>query len=186
MESTNIFQARLDRLKRSLGVQEDQEAAEALNLSKAALSARKTRGAFPETELYALAAKRPELKLDVDYILTGLHPASAAYAERVARWQWQEQQDAEARKWAALRARRAYEAQGQEQEALRAEIQDLSSADESADKVARAIQRALDADCVGFAEFAEIWPEMSTEIRSAFIMIARQASDKPTSPNQGK
>jgi hypothetical protein len=71
MQSTNIFQGQLERLKKTLGVKKDQEAAKALGLSKAALSARKARGVFPEKELYTLSAKRPELALDVLYILTG-------------------------------------------------------------------------------------------------------------------
>ena len=45
-------------------------------MTKAAFSARKKRGVFPEKELYALAAKRPELGLDVDYVLTGITAAS--------------------------------------------------------------------------------------------------------------
>lgn len=71
MQSTEIFDRQLARLKSALGVSEDQEAAAALELSKAALSARKKRGSFPEKELRALAQQRPELEIDVAYVLTG-------------------------------------------------------------------------------------------------------------------
>ena len=65
------FDHQLLRLKQALRVTEDQDVAEALDMTKAAFSARKTRGVFPEDRLYALAAKRPAAKLDVKYILTG-------------------------------------------------------------------------------------------------------------------
>lgn len=70
MQST-FFDQPLSRLKKALGVREDQEAALALGMSKAAFSARKTRGSFPEKELRALAQRRPELGIDVEYVLTG-------------------------------------------------------------------------------------------------------------------
>jgi hypothetical protein len=59
------------RLKQQLGVKTAKDVANALGLGEKAFSARKRRGAFPFTEVYALAAKHPELDLDVDYILTG-------------------------------------------------------------------------------------------------------------------
>lgn len=65
------FDQQLLRLKQVLGVTSDQEVATALGLSKAAFSDRKKRGAFPEEKLYALAAKRPELRLDVLGVLVG-------------------------------------------------------------------------------------------------------------------
>lgn len=65
------FDQQLMRLKQALGVVSDQEAAAALGLSKAALSDRKKRGVFPEDKLYALAAKRPDLGLDVLHVLMG-------------------------------------------------------------------------------------------------------------------
>lgn len=52
-------------------MKEDQDVATALGMKKAAFSARKTRGSFPDKELLALIAKRPELGLDYDYITTG-------------------------------------------------------------------------------------------------------------------
>ena len=75
MQST-FFDQQLFRLKEALTAHEDQEVAVALGMTKAAFSARKKRGVFPEKELYALAAKRPELGLDVDYVLTGITAAS--------------------------------------------------------------------------------------------------------------
>lgn len=70
MQST-FFDQQLSRLKKVLEVREDQEAATALGMTKAAFSARKTRGSFPEKELRALAQRRPELGIDVEYVLTG-------------------------------------------------------------------------------------------------------------------
>lgn len=66
------FSEQLKRLKRSLGLVEDQEIAEALGMTKAALSARKARRSFPIEKLKLLAAGRPELRLDVKYVLTGI------------------------------------------------------------------------------------------------------------------
>jgi phage repressor protein C with HTH and peptisase S24 domain len=41
-------------------------------MNKGAFSARKKRGAFPEEKLWALAQKRPDLKIDVLAVLTGI------------------------------------------------------------------------------------------------------------------
>ena len=59
------------RLKEQLGVSTDKEVAAVLGLGEKAFNARKKRGAFPEDKLLALTTKRPELGLDVAYILTG-------------------------------------------------------------------------------------------------------------------
>ena len=61
----------LSRLKHYLRVSKDQEVAAALGLSKTAFSERKKRNSFPEKELRALAQQRPELGIDVEYVLTG-------------------------------------------------------------------------------------------------------------------
>ncbi|MDR3087975.1 MAG: helix-turn-helix domain containing protein, partial [Azoarcus sp.] len=66
------FSEKLLRLKQQLGVTTDKEAAELLGLQEKAFNARKRRNSFPETELYALAAKRPELGINVDCVLTGI------------------------------------------------------------------------------------------------------------------
>lgn len=65
------FNQQLLRLKQALRVTEDQDVAEILGMTKAAFSARKGRKAFPEDKVKALAADRPELRLDVKYVLTG-------------------------------------------------------------------------------------------------------------------
>ncbi len=66
------FEDQLARLKTALALPEDQDVAELLGMTKAAFSARKSRGSFPVDKLKALAADRPKLKLDVRYVLTGV------------------------------------------------------------------------------------------------------------------
>jgi hypothetical protein len=65
------FEEALLRLKQQLQVRDDKDVAAFLGLSAPAFNMRKKRGNFPETELYALAAKRPDLKLDVGLVLHG-------------------------------------------------------------------------------------------------------------------
>ncbi|HHX6877960.1 helix-turn-helix domain-containing protein [Pseudomonas aeruginosa] len=65
------FDQQLLRMKAVLGMTSDQAVAAALGMTKAAFSDRKKRGAFPEDKLRVLAQQRPELLLDVDYVLTG-------------------------------------------------------------------------------------------------------------------
>lgn len=74
----DFFPDSLARLKHALRVSKDQEVAQALELSKTAFSERKKRGAFPEKELRALAARRPELGIDVNYVLTGIDGSAQA------------------------------------------------------------------------------------------------------------
>lgn len=76
----NLFEEKTLRLKQQLKVTEDKQAAEALDLSAAAWTMRKKRENFPEKELYALAAKRPELNLDVSYVLSGVSANQVAAA----------------------------------------------------------------------------------------------------------
>ena len=78
MKSTYFFPQQLLRLKELLKAKEDQDVATALGMTKAAFSARKARGSFPETELYALAARQPELGIDVPYVLTGVTQEATA------------------------------------------------------------------------------------------------------------
>ena len=68
----NFFDEAALRLKQQLKVKTDREVAKLLGLSPVAWVGRKKRGNFPETDLYALAAKRPDLCVDVDYVLTGI------------------------------------------------------------------------------------------------------------------
>lgn len=65
------FAAKLRRLKQCIGLDEDQDVAALLKMSKGAFSVRKLRGSFPDDKLFVLAAERPELALDVTYVLTG-------------------------------------------------------------------------------------------------------------------
>lgn len=61
-------------------VSKDGEVAAALGLSKTAFAERKRRQSFPDKELRSLADTRPDLKLDVDYVLTGMSKASFTLA----------------------------------------------------------------------------------------------------------
>jgi len=65
------FDAALLRLKGQIDTTEDQAVASLLGLSKASFSDRKRRDAFPVDKLRALAQQRPELGIDVEYVLTG-------------------------------------------------------------------------------------------------------------------
>lgn len=78
------FPAQLQRLKQRLGLSEDREVAEALGMTPTALSLRKRRDAFPVDKLLQLAAARPELWLDVQYITSG-KPTSEHDRMRLAR-----------------------------------------------------------------------------------------------------
>lgn len=67
----DFFQEATLRLKQQLEVTQDKEVARFLGLSPRAWAGRKQSNAFPEIELRALAQQRPELGIDVDYVLTG-------------------------------------------------------------------------------------------------------------------
>ena len=86
------FGAALLRLKEQIGLHLDKEVADLLALSDNAFHARKRRNAFPEDKLFALIAKRPELKIDVAYVLTGVHQPRHArmQADHVAAWAGQQ------------------------------------------------------------------------------------------------
>lgn len=75
----NVFEQMTLRLKQQMNCNQDKEVAAALGLSPRAFSGRKKRGTFPKTKLYELVAKKPELSIDVQYILTGSNtrPAKA-------------------------------------------------------------------------------------------------------------
>lgn len=68
-----VFDQQLLRLKQVLGLTEDQAVAATLGMSKAAFADRKRRDAFPVDKLKALATDRPELRLDVSYVLSGVN-----------------------------------------------------------------------------------------------------------------
>jgi hypothetical protein len=69
---SDAFNQVLLRLKERSGLQNNKDVASLLGIQEKAFTARKARGSFPATELFALAAKRPDLHLDVDYVLTGI------------------------------------------------------------------------------------------------------------------
>lgn len=71
-----IFSDCLLRLKEQAKTHSDKEIAELLGLSDKAFTARKARDAFPVNHLYALSAKRPDLHIDVEYVLGGIPGAS--------------------------------------------------------------------------------------------------------------
>ncbi len=66
-----FFEEAALRLKQQLKVTEDRQAAELLGMSRNAWTLRKRRENFPTKEVFALAAQRPELGLDPDWIVTG-------------------------------------------------------------------------------------------------------------------
>ena len=68
----NNFEEATNRLKTQLRVRDDKEASEALGISATAWAMRKKRDSFPTKEVFALAAQRPDLALDPDWIVTGL------------------------------------------------------------------------------------------------------------------
>lgn len=65
------FEHALLRLKEQLKLPTDKEVGELLGLQEKAFNARKRRDSFPEKDLRALAQQRPELGIDVLYVLTG-------------------------------------------------------------------------------------------------------------------
>lgn len=67
----NFFDEASLRLKQALKVTTDKEVSALLGLSPVAWVGRKNRDNFPTKELRLLAAQRPELGLDVDWIVTG-------------------------------------------------------------------------------------------------------------------
>lgn len=67
----NSFTNQLNRLKTELSFSMDKEVAEFLGLTKTAFAERKRRGVFPEEALRLADLMHPELKLNVEYILTG-------------------------------------------------------------------------------------------------------------------
>lgn len=67
----NSFQEKLLRLKNELKISTDKDIAATLYMKPTAFAERKKTNSFPEKELFALKAKRPDLNLDIDYILLG-------------------------------------------------------------------------------------------------------------------
>lgn len=67
----NNFEEAALRLKQALKVINDKDAAEFIGMKPVAWSERKKRDSFPTKDVYALAQRRPELKLDAEWIVTG-------------------------------------------------------------------------------------------------------------------
>jgi hypothetical protein len=65
------------RLKEMVNVKTDKDIAALLGMDVSAFNKRKKRNSFPEKELLALAADRPELGIDTHYVLTGQRPVAA-------------------------------------------------------------------------------------------------------------
>ena len=87
------FKEKLLRLKNELHLEDDKDIAEVLGLNVKAFSARKARGSFPEKELFALKAKRPDLDLDTDYILLGIRQNFDVFREiHKPRWKFEPSQ----------------------------------------------------------------------------------------------
>lgn len=78
----NYFEEASLRLKQELLLNQDKEIADVLGLTPRAWAGRKERSAFPEKELLALTALRPDLKLDVNYILKGQRTSDKVAAMR--------------------------------------------------------------------------------------------------------
>lgn len=66
------FELALLRLKLALGVRNNFEVAQFIGMSAQAFSERRRRHAFPEKDLRAAVQQRPDLAIDVDYVLTGV------------------------------------------------------------------------------------------------------------------
>lgn len=73
---STTFLQRLLRLKLQLNTELDRDVAAALGMSATAFNERKHRGSFPVDRLYAVAQQRPELGLDVAYILGDANTAA--------------------------------------------------------------------------------------------------------------
>lgn len=76
--SVDFFSEALSRLKHELRVSKDGEVAALIGLGKTAFSERKKRGSFPDREVVALARNRPELGVDVAFVLTGVRAKTQA------------------------------------------------------------------------------------------------------------
>lgn len=72
--SQKVFIEKLERAKECLGSTSDAEFARTIGIPPSTLNSQKKKtkgGKFPEDQLFALKVKRPELNLDMDYILLG-------------------------------------------------------------------------------------------------------------------
>jgi hypothetical protein len=74
----NFFEEVELRLKQLLGTTDDKDVAKMLGMSPRAWAGRKKRNSFPEKELWVLVAQRPDLELDIGYVLNGIRKSEAA------------------------------------------------------------------------------------------------------------
>ncbi|ATE60148.1 helix-turn-helix domain-containing protein [Thauera sinica] len=88
------FDAMMARLKHQLRTVQDKDVALLLGLSPPALAGRKKRGLFPEDKLRALAQRRPDLGIDVEWVLTG-ESADARLVMLAGELRWRAENDAE-------------------------------------------------------------------------------------------
>lgn len=89
------FDEQLLRLKQGVKLTADQDVAAMLGMKKEALFQRKKRDAFPDDKVWALATQRPDLQLDVAYILTGI-PTNVRSAMHQTAIERQQQHDVQA------------------------------------------------------------------------------------------
>lgn len=78
------FEKMLLRMKQSAGVRTDREIADLLGMTVKAFTSRKIRDSFPEDKLLALTARRPELGIDANYVLTGEYRSVREARERIS------------------------------------------------------------------------------------------------------
>ena len=77
------FEKILLRMKQAAGVRTDREVADLLGMTVKAFTSRKLRDSFPEDKLLALTARRPELGIDANYVLTGEYQSVRESRERL-------------------------------------------------------------------------------------------------------
>lgn len=80
--SKEIYDLCLNRAKEVLNVRFDKDLANILGMPTTTFNTKKKAFDFPDVELYALCSKRPELNIDMDYILTGI--SSSSYERSIA------------------------------------------------------------------------------------------------------
>jgi hypothetical protein len=97
-----FFEEAALRLKQQLKVTEDKQVAESLGMTGNAWTMRKRRNTFPEKELRALAQQRPDLEIDVDYVLTGEQPVAAKPAWLRLKAQLGVDDDGEVAQWLGM------------------------------------------------------------------------------------
>ena len=70
--SKEMYDLYLNRTKEVLNIRFDKALAELLGIAPTTFNTKKMNLNFPDTELRALSSRRPDLKIDFDYIYTGI------------------------------------------------------------------------------------------------------------------